>query len=276
MRGILLKKTAILINVLLCGFIIFASPQADAADAYSRITAKKEIRIGISKHYPPLNFKGGKSGLEMEMARELGKFLGVKVTLVKLPVAVYVSALQKGRVDIILAGFSRNLKRGRIIWFSKPYLSVTPGVLVRKNALPQRRYGDEFEERLISSIWDLKSLTRFSFAAKKGSAYEELLKEHFPNTKRVIITSNDEGIRLLKKGRVKGFVHDSLYLKYLYGTSAKLRSRYRLLQGGAQTEQLCIGLPFGDVVLKNQIDLFVDEMIRTGRIRSWLEKYNTK
>jgi len=271
-----LKKTAIVINVLLCSFIFFASPHGAKADVYKGITANKEIRIGISKHYPPLNFKGGKSGLEMEMARELGKFLGVKVTLVKLPVAGYVSALQKGRVDIILAGFSRNLKRGRIIWFSKPYLSVTPGVLVQKNALPQRRYGDEFEERPISSIWDLKSLTRFSFAVKKGSAYEELLKEHFPNTKRVIITTNEEGMRLLKKGRVKGFVHDSLYLKYLHGASAKLRSRYRLLQGGSQTEQICIGLPFGDVVLKNQIDLFVDEMIRTGRIRSWLEKYNTK
>lgn len=271
-----MKKTALLINILFAGLVLFSAPVVEGADAYNRIAAKKEIRIGISRHYPPLNFKGGKSGLEMEMARELGRFLNVKVTLVKLPVSEYVSALKSNRVDIILAGFSRNLKRGRVIWFSKPYLSVTPGVLARKSALPQRRFGDEFEERPVSSIWDLKSLTRFSFAVKKGSAYEELLKEHFPNMKRVIVKSNDEGIRLLKKGRVKGFVHDSLYLKYLHGTSASLRSRYRLLEGGDQKEEICIGLPFGDVVLKNQIDLFVDEMIRTGRIRSWLEKYNRK
>ena len=271
-----MKKTVLFINIVLSGLILISSPGAEAAEVYARISENKEIRIGISRHYPPLNFKGGKSGLEMEMARELGRFLQVKVTLVKLPVAEYVSALENGRVDVILAGFSRNLKRGRVIWFSKPYLSVTPGVLVRKNALPQGRFGEEFEERPVASIWDLKSLTRFSFAVKKGSAYEELLKEHFPNTKRIVIKSNEEGIYLLKKGRVKGFVHDSLYLKYLHGTSASLRSRYRLLEGGDQKEQLCIGLPFGDVVLKNQIDLFVDEMIRTGQISSWLEKYNRK
>lgn len=251
-------------------------PSADAADVYGKIIAKKEIKIGISQHYPPLNFKGGKRGVEMEMARELGKFLGVKVRMVKLPVSEYVNALQSNRVDIILAGFSRNLKRGRVIWFSKPYVTVTPGVLVRKNALPQQRFGDEFEERAIKTIWDLKNLRRFSFAVKFGSAYIEILREHFPNARRVLVKNDKEGLKVLAEGKVQGFVHDSLYLNYIYGTSASLRGRYNLLSGGKQTEQLCIGLPFGDIVLKNQVNLFIDEMIRTGRIRDWLTTFNAK
>ncbi len=249
---------------------------ADAADIYGKIMARKEIRIGIAQHYPPLNFKGGKSGVEMEMARELGRFLGVKVKMVKLPVAEYVPALKTNRVDIIMAGFSRNLKRGKVIWFSKPYVTVTPAVLVRKNALPQQRFGDEFEERRIQTIWDLKNLRRFSFSVKRGSAYIELLREHFPNAKRVLVKNDNEGLMTLQKGVVQGFVHDSLYMKYLYGTSASLRGQYRLLSGGKQTEKLCIGLPFGDMVLKTQIDLFIDEMIRTGKINAWLTTYSAK
>jgi len=248
----------------------------NSTQVYQRIIKNKVIRIGISKNYPPLNFNSGEKGLEMEMIKKLGEFLDVKVTLVPLDVQEYIPALLGQRVDIIIAGLSRNLVRARKIWFSQAYITVTPGVLARKTALPQTKFGELFEENPIRTIWDLKKLTQFSFAVKKGSSYEYLLKNHFPDMPRKFFTTNKEGLKLLQKGEVHGFVHDSLFLEYLNNSSAKISSAYTLLHGGRQVEKICIGLPFGDVILKNQIDLFIAEIVRQGYIDSWLKKFNLK
>ena len=273
MKNTLTKTIKAFCLVLLAAVAFHESP-AIAADVYAAILAKKEIRVGISQHYPPLNFESGKKGLEVEMATRLGEFLGVKVVLVPLGVKDYVPALEKKKVDIICAGFSRNLTRGRTIWFSVPYLTVTPAVLAQKRILPKQRYGDQFEESPISTIWDLENVAGFSFAVKAGSSYEELLKDHFPKNRRITVLTNEEGLALLEKGDVDGLVHDSLFLQYLYNKSASMRSSYKLLQGGRQAEKICIGIPFGETVLKNQIDLFIEEMTRQGHVDRWLQKYS--
>lgn len=272
-----MKKKSLLILVSAWGIISLLLPlEAADADVYGKIISRGELRIGVSLHYPPLNFDGGKEGVEVMMARKLGEFLGVKVSLVSLNVSEYVTALEKNQVDMVIAGFSRNLQRGRTVWFSDPYLTVTPGVLVNNRALPQRRFGDEFEQNPINTIWDLKNLSRFTFAVKKGSSYEMLLNEQFPSMTITLIEKNEEGVALLEKGKVDAFVHDSLYLQYLYNTSAQFRGSFRLLQGGKQTEAICIGLPFGDTVLKNQVNLFIAELIRQGLIDEWLNTYNSR
>jgi polar amino acid transport system substrate-binding protein len=243
---------------------------------YQRIIQRGEIRIGISEHYPPLNFNAGRSGVEIEMAKELGKFLGVRTTTVPLSLTDYIAAIETGNVDIVMAGLSRNLERAKKIWFSEPYISMTPGVLANRHRLPQTRFGDKFEQNPIRTIWDLKNISGFKFAVKKRSSYEHLLDREFPGIQKIIVATNDDGLNALKSGKAHGFVHDSLFLEYLYRNSPEFRGSYILLQGGSKHEKICAGLPFGATVLKNQIDTFILELIRQGLIDEWLEHYNTK
>ncbi len=266
-----------LLTLILGFFMIFEGMTAPAADngaVYSSIMREKKVRVGISKDYPPLNFKAGAGGAEIEMIRRFGEFLGVGVELVPLDVEEYADAIRKRRVDMVIAGFSRNLERGRAIWFSKPYMTVTPGVLADGRSIPQTRFGEQFERAPVSTIWDLKRMPDFRFAVKKGSAYQQILESSFSDMPRVLVGTNEEGLDMLQKGAVDGFVHDSLYLEHLYGNSAKLRSSFVLLKGGGRTESLCVGLPFGDSVLKTQVDYFIDEIIRLGLMDEWLKKYS--
>lgn len=256
------------------------SPLPAAGDtpetAYDRIMGKKVIRIGVSRHYPPLNFHSGKKGVEIDMAQELGRFLGVSVETVPMKLTEYVGAIESKKVDIVIAGLSRNLRRAKRIWFSEPYISITPGVLASTRALPQTRFGDRFEQSPIRTIWDLKSTSGFRFAVKEGSAYEELLENEFPDFPRTLVKTNAQGLKALKSGAVQGFVHDSLYLQQQYQMHPSYGGSYTLLQGGNRHEQLCVGLPFGDTMLKNQVDIFIIEMKRLGKIDQWLEKYSVK
>jgi len=80
-----MKITAALLITLLA---IAASQAADIqpGGVYRDIMQSKTLRIGISMDYPPLNFNAGEKGVEIEMARALGEFMGVQVKMVPLPV----------------------------------------------------------------------------------------------------------------------------------------------------------------------------------------------
>lgn len=272
----LCRKTAFALLFFLSLPCLAAAQDTAPGHAYRDIQQRKQIRIGISKNYPPLNFNAGEKGVEILMARRLGEFLGVETVLVPLNVNEYTAAITDRKVDIVIAGFSRSLQRARYIWFSEPYLSVTPGVLADNRSIPQTSYGEKFEETPIKSLWDLKRLTGMTLAVKKESIYEQIIRTDFPQFRMVLVTSNEEGLAMLAEGRVNGFIHDSLYLEYLYDASAKLRNSYALLKGGHRIERLCVGLPFGDPVLKNQVDAFILEIIRLGYIDQWLREFMTR
>lgn len=250
------------------------SPVSAETGTYEKIKARGEIRIGISMNYPPLNFNSGEKGVEMEMAKKLGNFLDCSVKFVPLPVSEYISALEEGKVDILMSGLSRNMVRAKKIWYSVPYLTLTPAVLVRKAVLPQTQFGEQFEQRPFETIFDLRRLNSFTFALKKGSTYEVLLSEKFPDFPQVIVANDEEGLKKVEDGEAQGFVHDSLYLQYMYSKDAKLKRNYQLLSGGRIEEHLSIGLPFGAVILKNQIDIFIQELQRQGLLDEWLENFS--
>ncbi|TFH42959.1 MAG: amino acid ABC transporter substrate-binding protein [Chrysiogenales bacterium] len=269
-----MMKKAILLILAIAAMIAPSTAVPVSIDAYGEIMRRQIIRIGVSKDYPPLNFNAGERGVEMDMARRLADFLGVKLELIPLDVGDYTTAIVDRRVDIVIGGFSRNLSRARRIWFSEPYLAVTPGVLVTLRSIPRTRLGDTFEEPPIRTVWDLAQIPGIKIAVKKGSVYEHLLESEFPSMPRVSVPTNEEGLELLKKGSVNGFIHDSLYLDHIFHTTPGARSSYVFLQGGGLLEQICIGLPFGDQVLKTQVDTFIREIIRLGLIDKWLKEHS--
>ena len=74
------------------------------AQVYQKIKNGKVIKIGISKHYPPLNFNKGKKGVDITIAKSLGKFLGAKVKLIPLDVQNYISSIKiKGNCPISIS-----------------------------------------------------------------------------------------------------------------------------------------------------------------------------
>lgn len=254
---------------------IFAGEIVENGSVYNQITSTNEIRVGISRYYPPLRYKLNDRpvGLEIDMAHELAAFLGVKLTLVPLEVTEYTSAIEQRRVDIVLAGMSKSLTRAKDIWFSKAYLEITPAVLADKRKLPQRKFGEQFEETPIKTLKDLKRLPGFHFGVKEGSAYLPILEKYLPGKKRTVVNGNAEGFGLLYRGEIDGMVHDSLFLDDLVKRKPHLKSRYVILKGGNRVEKIAAGLPFGDLIFLHQVNTFIDEIVRTGKITQWLNEH---
>ncbi len=256
-------------------FAVVSMAQSPQSSIYQQIKDKGEIVIGVGQGFPPLSFdrKGKFTGIEAEIAEQLAGFFQVKSRFVKVGVRDFIDALKSRKVDVVIAGVSRSIERGRHVWFSQPYLQITPAVLIDKRVLPQTQFGEVFETRQIQTIWDLKTLPEFTFVTKKGTTHERLLKKYFPEKSLILTDTDAQARQKLFDRKANGFVQDSIWLKYQFRTNKALKNNYALLSGGSRTEALCIAMPFGAYVLKNQVDLFIAEAKRQGTIAGLVRKY---
>src|SRR5262245_32751572 len=66
------------------------------------------LKVGVSPIFPPMVFKqnGNLAGVEVDLARAFGEYLGRPVTFVELPWKDQIDAVNQGRIDIIMSSMS--------------------------------------------------------------------------------------------------------------------------------------------------------------------------
>jgi polar amino acid transport system substrate-binding protein len=81
------------------------------------------LRVGVSTNAPPLIFKQGSEivGLEAELAKKFGDYLGKSVAFIELDWEDQIQALIANKTDIIMSGMSITKMRQVRIEFSRPY-----------------------------------------------------------------------------------------------------------------------------------------------------------
>ena len=168
-------------------------------DIFYDIQQKGEIRVGVSVLPPWVmkNKKGKFIGFEIDIAKQLGKDLGVKVIFKEQQWSKLIPALKKGEIDIIASGLSITPKRALEINYSMPY-SSSGYSLVSNLALTKD----------FTSIKDLNSKKVF-IAAVKGTVSADLVKRVFPKAKIDLRKTEDEARSAVVNGSVHAFVSSS-------------------------------------------------------------------
>lgn len=96
---------------------------------------QNKIIIGIDDAYPPMSFrdeKGELVGLDIDLATETFKRMGVAVEFKPIYWDNKVIELKTGRIDIIWNGLDITPEREKDILFSKPYMDNRQILLVKK------------------------------------------------------------------------------------------------------------------------------------------------
>ena len=140
------KPLAMALAVLALG-VLLGTAQA-RAQTVDEIVSRGAINIGVLIDLPPyglLNDKQEPDGYDIEVARMLGKYMGVKVNLVQLTGPNRLPFLVTGKADLIVATFGITPERAKQVMFSIPYSAIENTV-----------YGPKGKE--ISKIDDLKGL----------------------------------------------------------------------------------------------------------------------
>ena len=107
------------------------------------------LKVGLSPDYPPLQYKqeGRIVGIEPDNARAVAKILGRELAIFEYNFDELIPALEQGRVDVIMSGFSVTADRSQRVTFADPYMEVGQMAILHKSrigsfAQPWAIYGE--------------------------------------------------------------------------------------------------------------------------------------
>ncbi|SIT44067.1 Polar amino acid uptake family ABC transporter, periplasmic substrate-binding protein [Paraburkholderia piptadeniae] len=102
----------------------FSTQTHAGGDALDQVKNAGVIKIGVNTDYRPFGMRdqsGQIVGIEPDLARDIGKRLGVKVEMVPVQPANRIQFLQQGRIDVILASMTYNQERAKVVDFIQPF-----------------------------------------------------------------------------------------------------------------------------------------------------------
>lgn len=156
--------------VLALGWLLgVATARAQTVD---EIVSRGTINIGVLVDLPPyglLNDKQEPDGYDIEVAKLLGKYMGVKVNLVPLTSPNRIPFLLTNKVDLLVATFGITPERAKQVMFSIPYAAIENVVFAAKSTK-------------IETLDDLKGLR---VGVPRGSVQDVLLTGRFGNTVKI-------------------------------------------------------------------------------------------
>jgi len=160
------------------------------------VLEKKLLRIGVSL-FTPWTIKqrdGQLVGFEIDVAKQLAKDLGVKPEFHVLEWEKIMPALLKREIDIISAGMVITPQRALKFNFSQPYDSSGIG-LVTNIPLTKTFNGPHDLNR-----------SEVTITAVTGSISEDVARRVFPNATIKTLSSSQEAIQSVTKGKVHAYV----------------------------------------------------------------------
>lgn len=186
--------------------LALAHGQADKTVAPSPFKTEP-LRVGVTADSPPLAFKadGEFEGVEIDLARLLGKELNRPVVFVEVPWSQQIASLREGKTDIIMSGMTVTREREELVAFSPPYLNFGQMSLVRKNM--RARYTS------VRSLLDTSS----KVAVIPETTGEAFVKKNFNNAEVVQYDNPDVAVDAVVRGQADIFVYDSPVILYLAG-----------------------------------------------------------
>ena len=108
-----------------------------AAQTVDEIVSRGTINIGVLVDLPPygiLNDKQEPDGFDIDVAKALAKYMGVKLNLVPLTSPNRIPFLVTNKVDLIVATFGITPERAKSVMFSIPYSAIDNVVFAKKDA----------------------------------------------------------------------------------------------------------------------------------------------
>ena len=109
---------------ILAGFMAMQVPAPAAGQTVDEIIKRGKVIVGVSTTTPIFGLMGKDGqpeGYDPDVARLVGKYLGVQVEFVSVTGANRIPFLVTGRVDMLICLFGITAERAQQVWYSIPY-----------------------------------------------------------------------------------------------------------------------------------------------------------
>lgn len=135
-KTIIILLSILIISALLtgCGNNTSSQPAGDNSALTTRQPGK--LTVGFCATWPPFEYRNDKAeivGFDVDMAKELGKDLGLEVVFKDADWQGLVPSLQKGDYDILITCFAASEKRSETVAFTDSYYDLSSSIVVMKS-----------------------------------------------------------------------------------------------------------------------------------------------
>ncbi len=252
---------------LFIGFAVFAAvATAEAAELPDAIKQAGVLRLTVNSTYAPMEYHDPATnelvGLDIDLANEIAKRLGVKIVWSETPFAELIPSLQTKRADFIISGISDRASRRETADFID-YLTTGPQffVLAESDAkaaidLCGKKVGTT---RSTSFPVEIEKWSKQNCEASGKPAVQFV-----PGENSIDVRNQ------LKQGRIDAAVQGSETLPYAQAQEA---GKYRIIGEPFSTGYQGIMFRKDDAALREVVTQHLATMIADGSYKAILDKY---
>lgn len=178
----------------------------------NKILKRGELRVGMEAGYMPFELKNKRGeivGFDVDMAKELAKEMGVKLTLVNTAWDGIISSLLTDKYDIIMSGMTVTPQRNLQVNFADPYIVVGQTILIKKELVGK-----------VKSYKDLNN-PKYTVATKLGVTGDFATKKYIGKAKINLFETEQEGAMEVVNGKADAFVYDLPYNALYFAQNGK-------------------------------------------------------
>ena len=214
--------------------------------------------VGLDDEFPPMAFRDENNeivGFDVDLAKEVGKRLGVEVTLQPIDWSTKELELNSGRIDLIWNGLTITPQRKEEMLISRPYLANNQVLMVKAD----------------SGYTKKSDLEGKNIGVQTGSSAEIALAADTLGSKVKVtqFTNNVMAMQDLKIGRLDAVVLDEIVARY-YLTKEE---GFVMLEDSLAAEEYGIAFKKGNTELHDKVMKAFDEMIADGTAAAISEKW---
>jgi polar amino acid transport system substrate-binding protein len=187
------------------GLIALAASVAWAqVDTIASVKQKGKIVVGVKADYKPFGYtdpSGKIIGLEIDLANDIARRLGVSVELVPVIAANRMEFLKQGRIDLMIATMAYRPDRAEVVAIPEPfYYAGAANVFAKKN----------------SGLKNWSDLKGKAICGIQGAYYNRRTGEEF-GAQLVVFKGVTEAMAALEAGNCVGVVFDTTFFAGIMG-----------------------------------------------------------
>lgn len=222
---------------------------------------KKPLVVGMELAYPPFETTdryGNPGGFSVDMASDLGEYLGRDVVIENMGYGGLIPALKTKKIDIILSSMSITDRRKRSINFSTPYAKSNLAILANQKSK-------------IKDPMDLNEKGK-KIAVKKGTTGHVVAMKAFPKANILVFDKESACILEVTQGKVDAFIYDPLTI--LKNWEKNKSTTEPILKPFEETPQYwAIAYNKNNNELGKQINKFIENYKKNGSLDRLADKY---
>ena len=251
-----------LASIMMLGLLAGCGAPAANSDNELGLVEDGKLVMSTNAAFPPYEMTtddGGFEGIDVEIAGEIAKKLGLELVVDDMDFDSALLAVQQGKSDIVMAGVSVTDERKLVMEFSDSYATGIQVVIVKEGSDVTM---DNLGEKMIGCQ---RGTTGYIYASDtpENGGYGE---DH--------VTAFDNGasaVQALMNGQVDCVIIDSApaneYVKANPGLT--------LLDGNWVEEEYAIGMNKNNAALKDAVNKALDELTADGTVQKIIDKYIT-